>query len=127
MNSQSNLGTLSPSLFQAVVNENPRSAPLPPQDLVEYRLLSKYEQIKVSDKFHQQEHIRQYLEDKWKAEIHNRDCFLWLWEVYQTEHDDQKRHALEVKLTQFKRAIVAQDKPYPSIMLDFTKYPMGKE
>lgn len=94
--------------------------------MVEFRLLTKYEQLKISDKFHQQEHIKTYLEDKWKVELHNRDCFILLWEVYSgkcnVETDDQQRHALETKMTQFKRVIVAQDKPYPALVLDFEKY-----
>src|SRR3990167_4575031 len=92
-----------PSLFDSVVNENPKNSPMAPKDLLDYRALGKYEQIRVSEKLFQLEHIKQYLDDKWEAERHNRDCFLWLWEVHQTENDDQKRHALEVKLTQFKR------------------------
>lgn len=128
MESQSNSGTLSqiPSLVQSVINENPKSIPSPPKDLVEFRLLSKYEQLKISDKFYQQEHIKVYLEDKWKAELHNRDCFIWLWEVYSgkwnVELNDQQRHALETKMTQFKRVIVAQEKPYPALLLDFEKH-----
>ena len=127
MESLTILNTSLPSLFQTVVNENPKPVPAPPQDLVEYRLLSKFEQFKVSEKFNQQEHIKNYLEDKWKVELYNRDCFIWLWEVYagkwKVELDDKKKEILEIKMSQFKKAIMKQDRTYIALKLNFDKFP----
>ncbi len=135
MESLNNSSTLSLSLFQSLVNENPKTPqnykkqdnknPWPPSDLIDYRKMRKFEQFKISEKFHQQEHIKEYLEAKWKAELHNRDTFMYLWDLHKTDQDEKKLHALEVKLSQFKRVIMAQEKPYPVLKLDFINYPMG--
>ena len=76
----------------------------------------------IQDKLFRQKHVIEYLQEKWKAELHNRDSFLSLWEVYETEIDTQRKHALEVKMAQFRKAIINTQNPYSALMLDFTKY-----
>lgn len=120
MASQSPSDTL-PSLFEAVTGENPRQIPQPPRDFAEFRNLDNKSKLQIQDKFYSQPHIQEYLESKWKAELNNRSSFLWLWELYQTEADPQRKRALAVKLGQFKVAI-ARYTPYPALALDMALY-----
>ena len=101
--------------------------PQPPNDLLEFRRLNKYEKEKISLKLFEQGHIKTYMDDKWKAELHNRDSFLWLWEVYKTETDQARRHALENKLDQFKKVIQRQENTFQALLLDFKKYPFERK
>ena len=100
------------TLFESVTAENPKRAP-ERITIEEYRSIPESGRDQVN---------KDYLDKKWKVELHNRDCFLWLWEVYKTETDLQRKHALEVKMSQFRKAIINTQKSYPALMLDFKKY-----
>lgn len=112
------------SLFSAMLNENPKTASMAPKELVEFRSLDKYAQRKSeSDGFFQQPFLQEFLEDKWKAELHNRSTFLWAHELYMTMPEGDEKDKIEVKLKQFKNAIEKTDHPYLALHIDFTKYP----
>lgn len=97
------------SLFDGIINENPWKQPA-------RMTINEYKNLSDKGK---EDANKDYIEKKWRSELHNRDCFLWLWELYQSEKDHDLSHAIETKLAQFKRAILAQENPYPALRLDF--------
>ena len=120
MDSQTASNTL--SLFEACVNVSPAQQPIIPRSMVDFQNLSNLDQLKLSEKFYNQPIIKEYTEAKWKAELFNRDSFLWLWDVLQLETDEIKKDVINKKLLEFKKAIDLWDSPYFSLLLDFCKY-----
>lgn len=114
------------SLYQAVTIPKPMIVPNPPDELVKFRSLSRADKEKGGEKFYAQEYIEQYLEEKWVAELHNRDCFLWLWEGYKHVKDEGKRTVIRAKLTEFKRVISETDRPYRALWMDWSEYRFGE-
>ncbi len=111
------------SLFESVTSANPKTSPNPPSDLLEYRNMDLKKRFSIdSVKFFNQEHIKEYLDNKYLVESHNRSSFIWLWEVYQEEKDVSRKRALEVKMTQFKKSIQNTQRPYKSLGIDFSKF-----
>lgn len=123
MESQATLGKL--TMFEAVVNENPQDIPVPPKELTDYRNSTKEERDSMAERFFKQQFIQDYLELKWKAELHNRDCFLNMWNHYQTEKDPAKRSALENKMRMFKYKISNNSHPFRALTLNLLEYPIG--
>lgn len=113
------------TLFESCINENPRYQPTVPREMEEFREMNKYEKEKSGEKFYAQLFIQKYMEDKWKAELHNHDCFVWLWDILQGETDDLKRARIRTKLKEFKDAIDKYRDPYSALRLDFTQYGFG--
>ncbi len=118
-----------PDLYETVINVDPVPIPEAPRDLIEFRALpreKRYKPIKtggtVETNFFDQQHVQDHLEAKWKAELHNRDIFLGLWEAYKAEPDGPRKHALEVKLAVFKRAIMSSHPPFWALCLYWKKY-----
>jgi len=112
------------TLFESIVNDSPKSIPTEPQEVREFHALSKIEQMKTAELYYDNDAVKDYYEVKWKAELHNRDCFLWLWEVYKDEPKEEfgRRRALEDRMAQFRRVITGSYRPYKALMLNFAKY-----
>jgi hypothetical protein len=116
---QATLNNKALTMFESITSVNPQTTP---------GRISRtdYEQMTDDEK---SEFNKTYGERKWKSELHNRDSFIWLWEVYSGvwgdcgQKDPIKRHALEVKMGQFKNAIQKNSNGYPALRLDFSKYP----
>ena len=109
-------------LFTAVIDAKFEDQPDEPEDYRMFLRLSIGERNAQSAKFYNQQHIMDYTDAKWKVELHNRDNFIWMWDVYETERDPAKRLALEKKMDEFVKKIVKQKNPYESLMLDFKQY-----
>ena len=114
-NSPAVLNNKTMTLFESVTSDNPKSMPSR-ITREEYDSLDNDGKANVNNT---------YGERKWKAQLHNRDGFLWLWDVYKTEEDPVKKHALEVKMTQFKAAIQRTSDLFPALALDWNKYPFN--
>ena len=102
------------TLFESVTSSNPMQIPERPN------LLG------MPDSERDSAH-NAHLNAKRKAELHNRDSFLWLYEVLTGKWGDHgqetenKRHALLTKLEQFRTAI--RKTKNPSLPVDFKNYP----
>src|SRR3990167_10608531 len=91
-----------PSLYEAIINVMPMEVPIEPNEISKYRSLSKPEKARTSQEFYSQEFVKDFFERKWKAELHNRYCFLWLWEGYKNIIDKVKRNAISERMAKFK-------------------------
>lgn len=112
-------------LYSGIVSDEPKITPPPPKELVEFRELSKYEQSKDSEKFFSQEFIEEYLDKKWKAELFNRDTFIWLWKILQEEKDEIRQKTIKNRLRVFEKAIITQYKPFAALIIDLKGYKYG--
>lgn len=124
MSSQTPSNTL-PTLYESCINAKPEYQPPEPRGMVDFRDLSRTEQAKMSEKFYAQTEIKEYTEKKWKVELHNRDCFLWLWDVLKEATDTIERGKLREKLQEFKTAIERQNNPYEALLVNFKNYGFG--
>ena len=140
MNSQTVLSTLTgkpaiiADMFESVINQPIAAVPEPPKDLIDFRGLpreKRYKPVKtggtVESNFFLQPHIQAHFEEKWKAELLNRDLFLHLWNIYQAEKDQVRRHALETKMTAVKHAIIGQQHKFWALCLNWKKYPFAEQ
>ena len=108
------------NLYEAIMEPEPMSIPIEPAEINAFRSLSKNEKSRTSQEFYSQDFVKEYFEKKWKAELHNRDCFLWLWEGYKNITDKIKHNAISGKMTKFKIAIFSNKNPYKALALDFS-------
>lgn len=115
-----------PSLYHVVTNAKPKVVPSPPEELVRFRALSRADKEKGSEKFYAQEHIEKYLNNKWEIELHNHSCFLWLWDGYRNVKDENKRTVIRAKMTEFKNIIIATDRPFRALWMNWNEYIFGE-
>lgn len=111
------------SLFEAVINVTPKETADPPEELAKFRTMSRKERESGGERFYSQEHIKNYLDEKWDNERHNKDCFFWLWEGYTSVKDPGKRKVIVAKLLQFRNIMLKNQHPYRALQIDFKKYP----
>jgi len=109
-----------PSLFESVAGENPLPIPVAPYEMGEYRKMSLRQRESISSKFFDNPDIKDYQDRKWRVELHNRDCYLWLKDLEKTETDPARQHAIQVKIEQFERAIINNPYPFTALALDMT-------
>lgn len=112
-------------LFESVTSENPKHAPNTPPELVSFRKLTRGQREDQSVKFFSQDFIKECLEEKWQAELHNRESILWLIR-YRDEYMDKantaEAHAIEVKIQQFLKVLGDQSNVSPALRIDLKKY-----
>ena len=113
------------SLFESAMSNEPQIVPDPPAELSLFRSLPREEKFKASEKFYAQDFVQEYLELKWKAELHNRTCFLFLWEGYKRITNREKKDRLEVKLVRFKNVIRDTDHPFKALRINMNEYHFG--
>lgn len=109
------------SLFESVTSAQPKIIPEEPVDFIEFKKLPQHIQAQKVD-FHRQEHIKKYFDDKWVAQLHNRDAVLWLCDY--RDHNsptEEQREAIDVKIRLFLRVIRPQSNVYPALRLDLQK------
>lgn len=120
------------TLFEALTCEDPHPIPPPPLELVEFRHWkandSKREGFETRDRkereFFRQEFIQEYLELKWKAELFNRDTYLWLLD-YRANYMDKKNldeaRVIGKFIVKFAQAINEYTHPYRALRVDVRK------
>lgn len=123
-----------PTLFESAMANEPIYAPRPSGDFLDYKnrisnpefkKLPRDEQSKQRGDFCRREDISEYLESKWKAELHNRDNFLMIYQFVKDDRDNERQTEGSVlrKLTKFKKVIKSQQFPFEALAMDFSKYP----
>jgi len=110
-----------PTVFDEISEYHPKTIPQRPFEFSAFEQKPMDYKMANRDKFYAQDFIKTYLEEKWRAELHNRDCFVRLFELLTAAKDAQERAAIQQKLSQFKRAIETS-KPFPALYIDLSKY-----
>ena len=110
------------SLYEAAMSYNPMPIPDPPSEVSLFRELPRPERERTSDKFYSQDFVIEYFEAKWKAELHNKYCFEFIWEGYKRVNNPKKKDALRARLSLFKVAILSTPRPYRALKMDMSKY-----
>lgn len=106
------------NVFEEISFYQPKPVPDAPDELKEFRGLSKYEKIKAQEQFFRQDFIQAYLTDKWQAELYNRDCLIRLAGLKKEAADETQSHAIEEKIQTFLRAIGEQKEIFPALRLN---------
>jgi len=120
------------SLYEVAASIEPRSIPKAPQEMLVFRNLSLGDRNKkseggasVSDNFYRQEFIKEYMDKKWRAELHNKTGFLFIWEGFIRMGKQDKKEILRAQLGKFRDAIISNDHEYIALHTDFGKYLFG--
>ena len=108
------------TLFESVTETQPRENLSEPYEVTEFKKLSKYEQSKQPE-FWRQDHIAEYLEDKWEIQLHNRDAIMWLCKYRDENMQPHESQSIDMKLRQFVRFIGEQENIFPALKIDFKK------
>lgn len=117
-----------PTVYDEISCYQPKDEPLRPWKMGEFLKQPREYQRDKSAAFYAQDDIREYMEANCQAQLYNRDCFLRLFELLGEHKDDQAvRHALEVKLAQFKAKIQACQNQVPSLRPDLSKYGFNEQ
>lgn len=85
-------------------------------------------------KYQPREIIETDLDERWRAELYNRDCFIRLYDLFQNKspwpvgcgEDIKAKEAIRLKMIQFKKKIVSNQKSFASLALDFSKFKFGE-
>ena len=122
-------------LYSEISSYNPKSAIEVPDKVRAFRSLKVGGKVKKDDEneFWKQPFAQEFLDNpdpenpgKWQIELHNRDCFFRLWELYQQRTDEKEKAAILTKLDIFKNNIInynAKEPIFPSLLIDFKNYP----
>ena len=111
-----------PSLFEAVTNAVPAQEYDPPLDLVKFRSLSEFDRARTGPEFFTKEHIKEFLEKKWKRELHNDTSYWWLLQIKKDTTDPGKLTRIGTRLRQFAKAIHETNHPFEGFKRDVSKY-----
>jgi len=118
-------------IYSEISNLQPRENRLEvPQQLIDFRGLSSVKKNEIRDRIFGLDVVKEYIDKKWKIELHNRDSFLRLFFLYTSTNtypdgnsgDEKVKHAIEQKLTQFKKAIISQSNIFSALQIDFNKF-----
>ncbi len=121
-----------PVIYDEINKMQPMPAPLRPVELIEFDNFPKTKKYESKEKFFKQDFIKDYLGKKWQSELHNRDCFLRLYEIYHTNEwcfetiKEAEKHAVLQKLRLFYDKIKHQDTIYPALRLNFKEFKFDK-
>lgn len=83
----------------------PKPLPTPPEEYIDFRRETPYEQRKGSDKFYAQEFICNYLDQKEKVLTHNRSDLFHLYKfeaILREGGDNTNADLLKEKITEYK-------------------------
>lgn len=110
-----------PTILIEINAYNPKTTPSASLEMISYRNLTETGKIEKQKKgFFEQEFIENYLNQKWKVELYNRDSFYQLYELLAKNPD--KAHEITQKLNQFKQAILKTVTPYSVLTINFSKF-----
>ena len=113
-------------LLTITADLTPDVVPDPPPQLVNFRALNDDIKRKTGPEFFNQSFIKEYLENKWVAEIHNINTFQNLYDQY-LKAEGELKELLLTKLHEFKAVIKATLKPFRALWFDFRKYDLGDQ
>jgi len=117
------------TLFEAAVDSQPIHPPPEPVESVQFKerkqgadwkKISRESKYQEEQEFNRQDFIQRYQDEKWKAELHNRDSILWLINCRENMKGltTVQLHAIQIKIDQFLNVIGDQQSVYPSLRLD---------
>jgi hypothetical protein len=116
------------SLFEAVTSIQPINQPEIPEEVRvfeqfknsdAFKKLSFETRITKQTEFHTQESVKKYYDDKWKAQLSNRDAIWWLCEYRDNyKPSDNEKKAIDQKLIQFMKFIRDQKDIYPALRVN---------
>ena len=119
------------TLFEEINDYHPKDQPMPTASIIETRTLRNKKSLSDNEyeKFWRKADNADWLEDKYKIELYNRDCFLRLYTLYkETESNSKENVAVLKKLQQFKSKIETYaDKPLAGLTIDFSKFDMPQD
>jgi len=110
------------SLYDTAMSYEPMPIPDAPPEVSVFRELTRIEKERTGEKFYSQDFVREYMDKKWTAELHNRDCFTFIWDGYCKITNPVKKAKLRDKISKFRVAILNTPNPYRSLRLDMSKY-----
>ena len=115
------------SLFDAVTKISIEPSPPEPQELMAFKAwknspdaerISQEEKRKRTEEFYKQIFIQEYLDKKWKAELTNRDNYLWLRD-YEKNYvkSPAELPVVQNKIKQLTDHIRAQKNVFPALKM----------
>lgn len=119
------------SLFEALTSLQPKELPIEPLEYKQfqewkksdsYKKASWEERNKREGGFYSQEFIKEYMEEKWRANLINRDSIMWLLK-YRNEYkpSEVESHVIEQKLIQFVKFLGDQKNVFSTLRIDLKK------
>lgn len=112
-----------PTIYDEISCYQPKEIPERPKEINQFYTNSPAVRAKISNDIFNKIDVVNYLNEKWKAELHNRDCFVRIYQIFTGPGDPKLMAALTAKLTQFKKAILSYKSPCDVLRIDFKKYP----
>lgn len=118
------------NMLEVAMKSTPMKQTAPPSDMVmfrsktdhpEFKKMPLFEQNKQKSEFCKREDIKEYLENKWKAELYNRDMYLLIFSQIRDNDQKDKTSTLIFKANEFKRTIKGYSKPFEALNVDFEK------
>jgi hypothetical protein len=115
-------------LLSSLEKENPKPQPIRISEMLEYNRLSEIEKKKLGEDFWRQEHIVNYLEEKWKVDLDNAMTYDWLLIMREKtpREDTETLKRIGVKISQYAEFLWTKRKNiFPSLRRDCQKEIIG--
>jgi hypothetical protein len=113
------------NIYEQLNAINPTEQPAVPTSVQEVREMRR--QKKVSEQEYERfwAKNKHFLEEKYNAEMKNKNNVIWLWDLYVWNEDKPEAKAIIAKLQQFKRFIQGyRDPPLRCAVVDFREFPI---
>lgn len=109
-------------VFAEIVSYSPIDIPVEPYELRCFNDRPAEYRFQNQDKFYAQEFMKQYLNEKWKAELYNRDCYLRLLELREQYHGDiSALREIGKRITLFVEVISRVERPFLALKIDVSR------
>ena len=109
-----------PQYLTDIVNRRPKPELEPPEDIVKFRLKPREQRYRDSEEFYRRDHIREYLEDKWRRELYNRDTLInLLRERTENKANPAALKEINAAVMLFYEAIKQTRYPYEALLVDW--------
>jgi hypothetical protein len=114
------------SICEALLNERPIISPARPPEIdqayamIASKRLNEDDTLKAKSKVFIE--FKSFFDEKYKAESHNFNNFMYIYDLLKSEQDKQTLEAYYKKLDEFKRVIMTTIKPYPVMRIDFNRF-----
>ena len=101
-----------------------------PAELIQFRNSSRTDKAAAGARFFMQDFMVEYLDKKWKCELHNRANYEWckqlLLEILPKDDYGTRKKVAE-KMYEFVEAIEKTNNPFPAFKIDWSKEPKIEE